>query len=133
MNYRELVREKLFCDLFDSLENAEPNTSFDNLYRINQKDRPSYIMLFQLNREYGAKTLLLHCVPQYSSSNQRYLGHIYDTHHNSKALEAVYSEGFYTLDTLSHKRGAFNFPKDVGDIDQLQANKQNLSQKDHTG
>ena len=122
-------RERLFCDLFDSLENAEPNTSFDNLYRINQEDRPSYIMLFHLNREYGAKSLLLHCVPQYSSSNQRYLGHIYDTHHDSKALEAVYSEGFYTLDTLSHKRGAFNFPKDVGDIDQWQASKQNLSKK----
>ncbi|HAB89574.1 MAG TPA: hypothetical protein DCF84_03480 [Bacteroidetes bacterium] len=118
-----------FAQWLDSLQEESPNTAYDNLFRLNKEDRPSYAMLFELGETYGATTLILRCTPTYSPSSQRYLGFIYDAQTEEKVLSSIYSVGFYSEGLLHHNRGKHTFPLHLKQANSIASNQRNLYTK----
>ena len=113
----------------DSLQEETPNTAYDNLIRLNEEDRPSYAMIFELGETYGTTTLILRCTPTYSPSSQRYLGFVYDAQSEEKALSSIYSVGFYSKGLLHHNRGKHSFPVHLEQAKSIVSNQRNLYTK----
>lgn len=113
-------------DWIDSVRGRPSNTAYDNLFRLNTEDRPSYAMFYTLGENYSAATLVLKCTPTYSPSSQRYLGFVYDAKSNQGELASIYSVGFYSKGVLHHHRGNHDFPQILPKAKGLAGNQKNL-------
>ena len=120
------IEASAFSQWLDSLQEEPCNTAYDNLFRLNKEDRPSYAMLFELGENYGSTTLILRCTPTYSPSSQRYLGFVYDARSEEENLSSIYSVGFYSKGVLHHNRGTYTFPLNLKQAKNIVSNQQNL-------
>lgn len=123
----------VLAEWLDSLQEESSNTAYNNLFRLNNEDRPSYAMFFELGETYNATTLILRCTPTYSPSSQRYLGFVYDAQSEEMALSSIYSVGFYSKGLLHHNRGKHAFPLYLEKAKNIASNQQNLYTKSTYG
>ena len=123
----------VLAEWLDSLQEESSNTAYNNLFRLNNEDRPSYAMFFELGETYNATTLILRCTPTYSPSSQRYLGFVYDAQSEEMALSSIYSVGFYSKGLLHHNRGKHAFPLYLEKAKNVASNQQNLYTKSTYG